>query len=264
MMRSLWTAASGMTGQQFNIDTISNNLANVNTTGFKKNRADFEDLLYQTSRVAGTPATEQTTVPTGIQVGHGVKVAATQKMYEQGALESTANESDIAIQGEGFFRVMMLDGTYGYTRDGSFKIDSNGQLVTSNGYRVMPEVVLPDDFVRNSLTISQDGRVTVKVAGSDDPVEVGQMELFRFVNPAGLKAVGENLLKVTNASGDPIGGRPGINGMGKTIQKFLEKSNVSVVQEMVNMIVAQRAYELNSKAIQTSDTMLGIANNLKR
>jgi len=253
-----------MTGQQFNIDTISNNLANVNTTGFKKNRADFEDLLYQTSRVAGTPATEQTTVPTGIQVGHGVKVAATQKMYEQGALESTSNVSDIAIQGEGFFRVMMLDGTYGYTRDGSFKIDSNGQLVTSNGYRVMPEITLPDDFVRNSLTISQDGRVTVKVAGSDDPVEVGQMELYRFVNPAGMKAVGENLLKVTNASGDPIGGRPGINGMGKTIQKFLEKSNVSVVKEMVSMIVAQRAYELNSKAIQTSDTMLGIANNLKR
>jgi flagellar basal-body rod protein FlgG len=264
MMRSLWTAASGMTGQQFNIDTISNNLSNVNTTGFKKNRADFEDLLYQTSRIAGTPATEQTTVPTGIQVGHGVKVAATQKMYEQGALQATSNVSDIAIQGEGFFRVLMLDGTYGYTRDGSFKIDSNGQLVSSNGYRVMPEVVLPEDFVRNSLTISQDGRITVKVAGSDDPVDVGQMELFRFVNPAGLKAVGENLVKVTNASGDPIGGRPGINGMGKTIQKFLEKSNVSVVQEMVNMIVAQRAYELNSKAIQTSDTMLGIANNLKR
>ncbi len=264
MMRSLWTSASGMTGQQFNIDTISNNLSNVNTTGFKKNRADFEDLLYQTSRIAGTPATEQTTVPTGIQVGHGVKVAASQKMYEQGALENTENVSDIAIQGEGFFRVMMLDGTYGYTRDGSFKIDSNGQLVTSNGHRVMPEITLPDDFVRDSLTISQDGRVNVKVAGSDEPVEVGQMELFRFTNPAGLNAVGENILKVTNGSGDPIGGRPGINGMGQTVQKFLEKSNVSVVQEMVNMIVAQRAYELNSKAIQTSDTMLGIANNLKR
>ncbi|MFW6343323.1 MAG: flagellar basal-body rod protein FlgG [Sediminispirochaetaceae bacterium] len=264
MMRSLWTSASGMTGQQFNIDTISNNLSNVNTTGFKKNRADFEDLLYQTSRIAGTPATEQTTVPTGIQVGHGVKVAASQKMYEQGALENTENVSDIAIGGEGFFRVMMLDGTYGYTRDGSFKIDSNGQLVTSNGHRVMPEITLPDDFVRDSLTISQDGRVNVKVAGSDEPVEVGQMELFRFTNPAGLNAVGENILKVTNGSGDPIGGRPGINGMGQTVQKFLEKSNVSVVQEMVNMIVAQRAYELNSKAIQTSDTMLGIANNLKR
>lgn len=264
MMRSLWTAASGMTGQQFNIDTISNNLANVNTNGFKKNRADFEDLLYQTTRVAGTPATERTTVPTGIQVGHGVKVSATQKMFTQGALESTGNVSDLAIQGEGFFRVMLLDGTYGYTRDGSFKIDSNGQLVSSNGYRVMAELILPENFVRDSVTISQDGRVTVKVAGSDDPIEVGQMELFRFVNPAGMSAIGENLFKVTNASGEAIGGRPGFDGMGKTIHKFLEKSNVSVVQEMVNMIVAQRAYELNSKAIQTSDTMLGIANNLKR
>ncbi|HDQ14866.1 MAG TPA: flagellar basal-body rod protein FlgG [Sediminispirochaeta sp.] len=264
MMRSLWTAASGMTGQQFNIDTISNNLSNVNTNGFKKNRADFEDLLYQTSRLAGTPATEETTVPTGIQVGHGVKVSATQKMYSQGALESTENISDVAIQGEGFFRVMMIDGSYGYTRDGSFKIDSNGQLVNANGYRVMPEIVLPENFVRESLSISQDGRVTVQVEGNDDPIEVGQMELYRFTNPAGLKAVGQNLMKVTNASGDPIGGRPGFDGMGQTIHKFLEKSNVSVVQEMVNMIVAQRAYELNSKAIQTSDTMLGIANNLKR
>lgn len=264
MMRSLWTAASGMTGQQFNIDTISNNLSNVNTTGFKQNRADFEDLLYQTTRIAGTPATEITVVPTPTQVGHGVKVAATQKIYTQGSLQSTGNVSDVAVQGEGFFRVLLYDGTYGYTRDGSFKIDSNGQLVTSNGYRVMPEVVLPEGFVRDSLTVSQDGRITVKIAGSDDPLEVGQMELYRFVNPTGLNAVGENLLKVTNASGEAIPGRPGFDGMGKTIHKFLEMSNVSVVKEMVNMIVAQRAYELNSKAIQTSDTMLGIANNLKR
>lgn len=264
MMRSLWTAASGMTGQQFNIDTIANNLSNVNTTGFKQNRADFEDLLYQTRRVAGTPATEVTVVPTGVQVGHGVKVAATQKIFTQGSLQSTGNVSDMAIQGEGFFRVLLYDGTYGYTRDGAFKIDSEGQLVTSNGYKVMPEVVLPDNFVRDSLTISQDGRITVKVAGSDDPLDVGQMEVYRFVNPAGLQAIGENLLKISNASGEAIGGRPGFEGMGKTIQKFLEMSNVSVVQEMVNMIVAQRAYELNSKAIQTSDTMLGIANNLKR
>src|SRR6056297_1757292 len=264
MMRSLWTAASGMTGQQFNIDTISNNLSNVNTNGFKKNRADFEDLLYQNTRIAGTPATERTTVPTGIQVGHGVKVAATQKMFTQGALQNTGNISDVAIQGEGFFRVMLLDGTYGYTRDGSFKIDSNGQLVSSNGHRVMPELVLPENFVRNSVTITQDGRVTVKVPGNDDPIEVGQMELFRFVNPAGMNAIGQNLFKVTNASGEAIGGRPGFDGMGQTIHKFLEKSNVEVVQEMVSMIVAQRAYELNSKAIQTSDTMLGIANNLKR
>jgi len=264
MMRSLWTAASGMTGQQFNIDTIANNLSNVNTTGFKQTRADFEDLLYQTTRVAGTPATEITVVPTGVQVGHGVRVAATQKIFTQGALQSTGNVSDLAIQGEGFFRILLIDGTYGYTRDGSFKIDSNGQIVNSNGYRLMPEVILPENFVRDSLTITQDGRVTVKVAGNDDPILVGQLELYRFVNPAGLQALGENTYKVSNASGNAIAGRPGFDGMGKMVQKFLEMSNVSVVQEMVNMIVAQRAYELNSKAIQTSDNMLGIAAGLKR
>ena len=263
-MRSLWTAASGMVGQQFNIDTIANNLSNVNTTGFKKNRADFEDLLYQNRRIAGTPATEVTVVPTGIQVGHGVKVAATQKVFTQGALQSTGVVSDMAIQGEGFFRAMLIDGTFGYTRDGSFKIDSDGQVVTSNGYRLMPEVIMPEDFVQETLTITQDGRVTVKVAGSDDPIQVGQLEIYRFTNPAGLRAIGENLFRITNASGGAIGGRPGFDGMGKLVQKFLEMSNVSVVKEMVNMIVAQRAYELNSKAIQTSDTMLGIANNLKR
>ena len=264
MMRSLWTAASGMTGQQFHIDTISHNLSNVNTTGFKKNRAEFEDLLYQNRRIAGTPATELTVVPTGIQVGHGVRVASTQKMFSQGALQQTDLVTDLAIQGEGFFRTLLIDGSYGYTRDGSFKIDSNGQFVTSNGYRLMPEVTLPADFVQESLTITQDGRINVLIAGSDEPVEVGQIELFRFVNPAGLRSIGENLFKVTNGSGDPIGGRPAFDGMGKLAQKFLEQSNVSVVSEMVNMIVAQRAYELNSKAIQTSDTMLGIANNLKR
>jgi len=253
-----------MTGQQFNIDTIANNLSNVNTTGFKKNRADFEDLLYQTRRVAGTPATEVTLVPTGVQVGHGVKVAATQKVFTQGSLQNTGNVTDIAIEGEGFFRVLLYDGTYGYTRDGAFKIDSNGQLVTSNGYRLMPEIILPEGFIRETLSISQDGRVTVKVPGNDDPITVGQLELYRFINPTGLQAIGENLFKVSAASGDPIQGRPGFDGMGKTIHRFLEMSNVSIVQEMVNMIVAQRAYEFNSKAIQTSDTMLGIAANLKR
>lgn len=264
MMRSLWTAASGMTGQQFNIDTISHNLSNVNTNGYKKNRADFQDLLYQNRRIAGTPATEVTVVPTGIQIGHGVRVAATQKVFTQGPLQQTGVASDMAVQGEGFFRVLLIDGSYGYTRDGSFKIDSEGQLVTSNGYRVLPEVVFPEDYVQNSVAVSQDGRITVKVPGSDDPIDIGQMELYRFVNPAGLQAIGENLFKITNASGDPIAGRPGFDGMGQIVHKFLEMSNVSVVNEMVNMIVAQRAYELNSKAIQTSDTMLGIANNLKR
>jgi len=253
-----------MTGQQFNIDTIANNLSNVNTTGFKQVRADFEDLLYQTNRLAGTPATELTTVPTGIQVGHGVKVAATQRIFTQGSMQSTGNATDVAISGEGFFRVLLLDGTYGYTRDGAFKIDSNGQIVNNNGYRLMPEVTLPEGFQIESLAISKDGRVTVKVNGSDDSLQVAQMELYRFVNPAGLQAIGENNYKVTNGSGESIAGRPGFEGMGQLNHKFTEMSNVSVVQEMVNMIVAQRAYELNSKAIQTSDNMLGIAAGLKR
>jgi len=264
MVRSLWTSASGMTGQQFNIDTIANNLSNVNTTGFKKNRADFEDLLYQTKKMAGTPATEITLVPTGVQVGHGVKVAATQKIFTQGSLQNTGNVGDLAVEGEGFFRVLLYDGSYGYTRDGAFQIDSNGQFVTSGGYRLIPEVVLPENFIRESIAVSQDGRVTVKVPGNDDPLLVGQLELYRFVNPAGLQAVGENLYKISAASGDPIAGRPGFDGMGKTLHRFVEMSNVSIVEEMVNMIVAQRAYEFNSKAIQTSDTMLGIAANLKR
>jgi flagellar basal-body rod protein FlgG len=264
MMRSLWTAASGMTGQQFNIDTISNNLANVNTTGFKQMRADFEDLLYQTQKLAGTPATEDTVLPTGVQVGHGVKPGATQEIFTQGALQATGNPADMALEGDGFFRVIQFDGTYGYSRDGSFKIDATGQLVTSNGLKLSPEIILPEGFQPESLTISQDGRVTVKVNGSDDPVEVGQLEVYRFVNPAGLQAIGDNLLKVTPASGDAIAGRPGFDGMGKVLQKFLEMSNVSVVKEMVNMIVAQRAYELNSRAIQTSDSMLATATSLKR
>jgi flagellar basal-body rod protein FlgG len=264
MMRSLWTAASGMTGQQFNIDTISNNLSNVNTTGFKQNRAEFEDLLYQTGRLAGTPATEETVIPTGIQVGHGVKVAATQRIFTQGNLQQTGVQSDIAIEGEGFFRTMLIDGTFAYTRDGAFKLDQNRQLVTSQGYRVMPEIILPESTVEDSLNITEDGRVFVNVAGSDDPVQVGQMEVYRFVNPAGLQAIGANQFKATPGSGPAIGNRPGFDGMGILHHRMIEMSNVSVVTEMVNMIVAQRAYELNSKAIQTSDTMLGIANALKR
>ena len=264
MMRSLYTAASGMTGQQFNIDTISNNLSNVNTTGFKRNRADFEDLLYQTTRTAGTPATELTLTPTPVTVGHGVKVAGSAKEFEQGSLQQTGNISDLAITGEGFFRVMDFDGSFSYTRDGSFKIDANGQLVTNNGHRVMPEVILPNNFIRNTLNITEDGRITVQVPGQEQPLDVGQMQLYRFVNPGGLNAVGQNLFKVTAASGDAVGGTPGLEGMGQLQHKFLEMSNVSVVSEMVNMIVAQRAYEMNSRAIQTSDTMLGIANGLKR
>ena len=264
MVRSLWTAASGMIGQQFNIDTISNNLSNVNTTGFKRNRADFEDLLYQTHRNAGTPATEETLVPVGVQVGHGVRPAATQKLFEQGALRQTGQVGDVAIEGEGFFRVLLPNGSFAYTRDGSFKIDATGQLVSSNGYRVQPEIVVPEDTVRESLTISQNGQVTVRIAGESDSIEIGQLQLYRFVNPAGLSALGENVFQESGASGAAIGNDAGVRGNGVIVHRFLEQSNVQVVTELVNMIVAQRAYELNSRAVQTSDTMLGIANSLKR
>ncbi len=264
MMRSLWTAASGMIGQQFNIDTIAHNLSNVNTAGYKKGRPDFEDLLYQTIRSAGTPATRDTLVPTGIQVGHGVRPAATQKLYTQGSLQNTGNVLDLAIEGEGFFRVQLYDGSFGYTRDGTFKIDSNGQVVNSNGYKLSPEIIMPEGFVFSDISISQDGLVTVKRAGDDAIIEVGQIRVYRFVNPAGLKNVGQNLVKPTAGSGPPIEGRPGYTGMGRLQQGFLEMSNVQIVEEMVSMIVAQRAYELNSKAIITADSMLATANGLKR
>ncbi len=264
MMRSLWTAASGMVSQQFNIDTIANNLSNVNTTGFKKNRAEFEDLIYQTLLMAGTPATEVTEIPTGIQVGHGVRTAATQKLFSQGSLQSTENKLDLALEGEGFFKVQLYDGSVAYTRDGSFKVDSSRQVVTANGYLLEPPLVLPENFIMNSLSISQDGRVTLKIIGEEDPIEVGQLEIYRFVNPAGLQSIGQNLYKTTPASGEEIPGPPGLNGMAKTHQGFLEMSNVKVVEEMVSMIVAQRAYEVNSKAIQASDSMLATAISLKR
>ncbi len=264
MMRSLWTGASGMITQQFNIDTIANNLSNVNTTGYKKNRAEFEDLIYQTLLMAGTLATEVSEIPTGIQVGHGAKVSATQKMFSQGSLQSTENKTDLALEGEGFFKIQLYDGTFAYTRDGAFKVDSNRQMVTANGYLLEPPVILPENFIMESLSFSQDGRITVKVIGDDEPVEVGQLEIYRFVNPAGLQSIGQNLFKTTPASGEEIPGQPGIEGMAKTHQGFLEMSNVKVVEEMVNMIVAQRAYEVNSKSIQTSDNMLGTAIGLKR
>ncbi|MDR1031373.1 MAG: flagellar basal-body rod protein FlgG [Treponema sp.] len=266
MVRSLWTGASGMIGQQANIDTISNNLANVNTSGYKRMRVDFEDLLYQTVKTAGTPATEDTVVPVGVQMGHGVKIADTQRMFTQGSPQNTENVTDMAIMGEGFFRIQTYDGSYAYTRNGAFEIDSNGRMVTSNGYWLLPDIVMPEGFLPEKITISKDGRVSVIVPqiNENEPTPVGQIELYRFPNPVGLTAVGENLFKVTEASGDPIPGRPGYEGMGQIYHKFLEMSNVSVVREMVDLIVAQRAYEFNSKTIQTSDSMLGTATNLKR
>ena len=264
MVRSLWTAATGMNGQQSNIDAISHNLSNVNTTGYKQQRVEFEDLIYQNIKTAGTPATEDTVNPVGIQQGAGVRVGATQRVFTQGSLQNTGVDTDLAIVGDGFFRVQKYDGSFAYTRDGTFKVDMTGQLVNSNGLRVMPEIILPEGYDIHTLTISDDGRVSVKINGSKTPTFVGQMELYRFPNAVGLKANGDNLFTVTNASGAPIAGRPGYEGMGVTKHKFVEMSNVSVVNEMVQMIVAQRAYEFNSKAIQTSDTMLSTAVNLKR
>lgn len=262
MMRSLWTAASGMVGQQFNIDTIANNLANVNTTGFKKSRVDFQDLLYQTVRYAGTPLTAGAQIPTGIQLGHGVRSVATQKMFSQGTFRQTDNPLDLVIEGDGFFQVLLPDGTVAYTRDGAFKKDGQGRLVTSDGFTLEPEILIPDEAV--SINIGSDGTVSILRSGADQPETIGQIELARFVNPAGLKSVGHNLLTATAASGDPILGTPGLEGLGALAQGYLEMSNVQVVEEMVNMIVAQRAYETNSRAIQASDDMLQTANNLRR
>jgi flagellar basal-body rod protein FlgG len=255
-----------MIGQQANIDTISNNLANVNTSGYKKQRADFEDLLYQTIKTAGTPATEDTVTPVGVQMGHGVKLADTQRMFTQGAPQNTEVATDMAIVGDGFFRVQTYDGSYAYTRNGAFQVDSNGRMVTAQGYWLLPDVVMPENFLPESIVVSQDGRVSVIVPQIDEttPIEVAQLELYRFPNPVGLNAVGENLFKVSSASGDPIAGQPGYDGMGKIYHKFLEMSNVSIVREMVDLIVAQRAYEFNSKTIQTSDSMLATATSLKR
>jgi flagellar basal-body rod protein FlgG len=253
-----------MNGQQANIDVISNNLSNVNTSGFKQQRVEFEDLVYQHTKLAGTPATEDTVVPVGVQMGSGVRIGATQRIFTQGSLQQTGVDTDLAISGEGFFRVEQYDGSFAYTRDGSFKVDLNGQLVTNNGYRVLPEIILPEGYQIETLNMSRDGRVSVKVLGNDEPMDVGQLELYRFPNAAGMEALGDNLYRISDASGDAIPGRPGFEGMGVTLHKFLEMSNVSVVNEMVQMIVAQRAYEFSSKAIQASDSMLSTAVNLKR
>lgn len=262
MMRSLWTAASGMTAQQSNMDVIANNLANVNTTGHKKHRAEFQDLMYQTLRQAGIETGPDTQLPTGLQMGHGVRMVATNTIHTQGNFQSTGNPLDMAIEGEGYFQVTMPDGTVAYTRDGSFKRDSTGRLTTAEGYLLEPEIVIPDNAT--DITISTDGRVFAKIPGQNEPEDEGQIELTRFTNPAGLESIGRNLYLETAASGAPINSVPGEDGAGTIVQSYLEMSNVQVVEEMVNMIIAQRAYESNSKAITTSDSMLETANGLKR
>lgn len=262
MLRSLWTAATGMQAQTVNIDIISNNLANVNTTGFKRSRADFQDLLYETLREAGTPSAAGTQVPTGIQIGHGVRTAATQKIFSTGGMEQTANSLDMAIEGDGFFQVLQPNGDVAYTRAGAFKLDSEGRLVTADGHTLEPEITIPPDSL--SISIETDGTISVLQSGSSTPVEVGTVELAKFINPAGLKSIGRNLFLETAASGAVETGIPGEEGYGTLLQGYLEMSNVNVVDEMVDMITAQRAYEMNSKAITTSDEMLQTANNLIR
>jgi flagellar basal-body rod protein FlgG len=262
MMRALWTAGTGMVAQQANIDVISNNLANVNTTGFKKSRTDFQDLMYQTIRQPGATTGPDTQLPTGIQMGHGVRQVATQKIYTTGNFQNTGNELDVAIEGDGFFQITMPDGTLNYTRDGAFKRDSTGRMVTSEGFPLEPQITIPEGATE--ISISSDGRVTVKMPNQTAAQDLGQIQLARFINPAGLESVGRNLLKETDASGAPVVSNPGTDGAGTLVQKYLEMANVQVVEEMVNMIVAERAYEMNSKAITTSDSMLEIAANLKR
>lgn len=262
MFKSLWIASTGMEAQQLYVDVIANNLANVNTVGYKKNRVDFEDLLYENLKNPGTSTSSSTMVPTGIQIGHGVRPVATQKQFSMGNLQQTGNRLDIAIQGDGFFQIVRPDGQTAYTRDGTFKLDSEGNLVNSNGYLIDPSISITAETT--DISISADGIVSILESGSSSPVEIGNIELARFVNPAGLQALGDNLFIQTDASGDPLTGVPGEAAMGSLAQGFLEMSNVSVVEEMVSMIVAQRAYEINSKSIKTADEMLQLATNLRR
>ena len=262
MIRALWTASSGMNAQQTNIDIISNNLANVNTAGFKKSRAQFQDLLYQTIRPAGSVTAQGNMNPTGLQVGHGTRLISTGKSYAQGDLVQTGNALDLMIEGDGFFQLLLPDGTIGYTRDGNFKLDGEGRVVNNEGYLLQPEIWVPDNAT--DIIIGSDGTISIKIAGDENPQEIGMIEIARFLNPEGLVNIGRNIVKPSNASGDAQYGTPGLDGFGLLTQGFLEMSNVKVVEEMVNMIVAQRAYEINSKAIQAADEMLQTANNLRR
>ena len=254
MDSALWAAKTGLEAQQTRMAVTANNLANVNTTGFKRGRVAFEDLLYQNLRQVGADAAQDTQLPSGLAVGTGVRVVATEKTYTQGNLQVTNNALDVAINGRGFFQVALPDGTNAYTRDGSFKINAQGELVTSGGYRVQPAVSIPDGA--QSVSIGTDGAVSVQLAGQPAPSQVGSLQVVDFVNPAGLQARGENLMLESAASGPPQAGTPGLNGLGALQQGALEASNVNVVEELVAMIETQRAYEMYSKAISTADKML--------
>jgi flagellar basal-body rod protein FlgG len=254
MIRSLFIAKTGLEAQQTNLDVITNNLANVSTNGFKRSRAVFEDLLYQNVRQPGAQSSQQTNLPSGLQIGTGVRTVATERIFTQGNPQSTGNSRDVMINGSGFFSVLLPDGTAAYTRDGSFQTDSNGQLVTASGYVVQPAITVPANA--QSITIGKDGVVSVTLPGGGLPSQIGTLQVTTFVNAAGLESKGENLYVETGASGSPNTNAPGTNGAGVLMQGFVETSNVSVVEEMVNMIQTQRAYEINSKAVTTSDQML--------
>lgn len=259
MYPALWIAKTGLDAEQTRMAVISNNLANVNTTGFKRDRAVFEDLVYQNVRQAGANSTEDTTLPSGLYLGTGVRTVATQKLHTQGNIVQTNNSFDIAVQGAGFFQISHPDGSIVYTRDGAFGMDATGQLVNQNGYLLEPSITIPENTL--SVTIGSDGTVSALVAGDSAPTQIGDITLSQFVNPTGLEAVGGNLYRETVASGAPQIDTPGTNGAGSLIQGSLESSNVNVVEELVNMIETQRAYEMSSKAIATSDQMLQYVNN---
>ncbi|WP_050462269.1 flagellar basal-body rod protein FlgG [Herbaspirillum autotrophicum] len=254
MIRSLWISKTGLDAQQTQLDVISNNLANVSTNGFKRSRAVFEDLLYQTVRQPGAQSSQQTQLPSGLQLGTGVRPVATERIFTQGNVNQTSNDKDVAIQGAGFFQVLMPDGTSAYTRDGAFQTDSQGQLVTSSGYVVQPPITVPANATK--LTVGRDGTVSITQPGTAANTQIGTLQVSTFINPAGLESRGENLYVETAASGTPNPNTPGTNGAGALWQGYVETSNVNVVEELVNMIQTQRAYEINSKAITTSDQML--------
>jgi len=261
MNRIMHTASSGMAAQQLKVDTIANNLANVNTPGYKKNRVEFQDLLYQMVTPAGAPTMDGSRTPTPLQVGCGTRPVAMSKVFSQGNITQTGNPLDVAINGDGFFEIRMPDGARAFTRDGAFKLSADGRLVNSDGYILEPDISFPENT--NTITISRDGRIYAHMSGSENPEELGQLELYRFVNAGGLKNLGHNLYQQTVASGDAFPGMPTSEGFGSIEQMYLESSNVDVVEEMVNMIVAQRGYEINSKVIKTADEMMSLTNRLR-
>ncbi|WP_077045756.1 flagellar basal-body rod protein FlgG [Pseudomonas sp. KK4] len=254
MLPALWVAKTGLSAQDTNLTTISNNLANVSTTGFKRDRAEFQDLLYQIKRQPGAQSTQDSELPSGLQLGTGVRIVGTQKNFNAGSLQTTEQPLDMAIDGRGFFQILQPDGTTSYTRDGTFHLDSNGQIVNASGFALEPAIVIPNDA--QTFTVGKDGTVSITTAGNPASQVIGNLQTADFINPAGLQAVGNNLFLETAASGAPQVGTPGLAGFGTTLQNTLETSNVSTVEEMVNMITTQRAYEMNSKVISTADQML--------